>query len=234
MPSAPPAVSGGPGGPPPADTPMPVASRLRPPGWRDRRLVVGVVLVLASVAFGASVIARADNTQPVYAAGHPLLPGQRLTTDDLQVVHVRLGGQRGRYLGPAALPADGAVVIRSVQDGELVPASAVGTRDAVTSRPVAVPVPAAAAQGLRPGSLVDVWIATKGDTPQTYDEPKAVVRGAEVVTVSAGSGVLSSSSDASVRLLLDGDLVPQVLSAVDNGARVDVVPVPGSLSRSGS
>src|SRR3954464_13943590 len=121
MPSAPPAVSGGPGGPPPADTPMPVASRLRPPGWRDRRLVVGVVLVLASVAFGASVIARGDNTQPVYAAGHPLLPGQRLTTDDLQVVHVRLGGQRGRYLGPAALPADGAVVIRSVQDGELVP-----------------------------------------------------------------------------------------------------------------
>lgn len=230
MPPAP----AGPGGPPPTEAPAPVASRLRPPGWRDRRLAVGVVLVLASVAFGAGVVGRADNTEPLYVAGHPLLPGQRLTAGDLQVVHVRLGGPQGRYLGPAALPADDAVVIRSVQDGELVPVSAVGTRDAVTSRPVAVPVPAAAAQGLRPGSLVDVWIATKGATPQTYDEPKAVVRGAEVVTVSAGSGVLSSSSDASVRLLLADDLVPQVLSAVDNGARVDVVPVPGSLSRSGS
>jgi Flp pilus assembly protein CpaB len=183
---------------------------------------------------GASVIGRADNTEPVFVASHPLLPGQRLTTDDLQVVRVRLGAQQGRYLDPAQLTADGAVVIRSVQDGELVPTSAVGSGDSVTSRPVAVPVPAAAAQGLHPGSLVDVWIAAKGDAPQTFDEPKAVVRGAEVVTVSAGGGVLGGSSDASVRLLLADDLVPQVLSAVDNGARVDVVPVPGSLTRSGS
>ena len=58
--------------------------------------------------------------------------------------------------------------------------------------------------------------------------------GAEVVAVSSEGGVLSSSSDATVRLLLTDDLVPQVLSAVDNGARIDLVPVPGSVPRGGS
>jgi hypothetical protein len=34
--------------------------------------------------------------------------------------------------------------------------------------------------------------------------------------------------------LLTNDLVAQVLSAVDNGDRVNVVPVPGSVPRGGS
>jgi hypothetical protein len=192
------------------------------------------VLVLASVALGATVIGRADNTEPVYAASHALLPGQALTTGDLRVVRVQLGAQAGRYLpaGPALAP--GQVVIRSVQDGELVPTSAVGGQAAVTSRPVAVQVPAGAAEGLRPGSLVDVWIATKSADARSFGTPVAVVKGAEVVTVSTGGGVLSSSSQATIRLLLTNDLVGPVLSAVDNGDRVNVVPVPGSVPRGGS
>ena len=221
-------------GPAATQQPAPTANRLRPPSWRDRRLGIGVVLVLGSVALGAAVVAGADDTEPVYAASHPLFPGQRLTADDLQVVQVHLGSRRGRYLRAATPPPSGAVVVRSVQDGELVPISAVGTQEAVTSRPVAVPVSAGAVQGLRPGSLVDVWIAAKGADASTYAEPEAVVRSAEVVTVSTGSGVLSSSGEAVVRLLLSDDLVPRVLSAVDNGARVDVVPVPGSVPRGGS
>jgi hypothetical protein len=61
-----------------------------------------------------------------------------------------------------------------------------------------------------------------------------VVSSAEVVSVSSGGGVLSSSTETSVRLLLTNDQVPQLLSAVDNGARIDLVPVPGSVPRGGS
>lgn len=214
--------------------PAPVAQRLRPPSWRDRRLAVGLVLVLASVALGATVVGRADDTEPVYVAQHQLLPGQPLRADDLRVARVRLGGQQGRYLRATHAPARGAVVIRSVQPGELVPASAVGPQDAVTSRPVAVPVPAGAAHGLRPGSLVDVWVSDKGQVAGSFAAPRALARAAEVASVSSGSGVLSTASEVTVRLLLADDLVPQVLSAVDNGARVDVVPVPGSVPGGGS
>lgn len=210
------------------------ARRLRPPSWRDRRLLVGVVLVLASVALGAAVVGRADTTSPMYAASHVLTPGQRLTPDDVHVVRVRLGRQSSQYLAAAHGLGSGAVVVRSVQQGELVPASAVGPPESVTARPVAVPVPVAAVQGLRAGSLVDVWIARKDEGGQTFQLPEPVARSAEVVSVSTGGGVLAASSDATVRLLLSGDLVARVLSAVDNGDRVNVVPVPGSVPGSGS
>jgi hypothetical protein len=210
------------------------ASRLRPPRWRDRRLLVGVVLVLSSVALGAAVVGRADTTTPMYAASHVLTPGQRLTPEDVHVVRVRLGHQASFYLAAANGLGSGPVVVRSVQRGELVPASALGPAESVTARPVAVTVPAAAVEGLRAGSLVDVWIARKEAGGQTFQLPEPVARSAEVVSVNSGGGVLAASSDATLRLLLSGDLVARVLSAVDNGDRVDVVPVPGSVPGTGS
>jgi hypothetical protein len=211
------------------------ARRLRPPRWRDRRLLVGVVLVLASVALGAAVIGRADTTSPMYAARHTLTPGQRLTTDDVRVVRVRLGRHGSYYLDPSRLAGHSAVVVRSVQSGELVPVSAIGPAETVSARPVAVPVPAAAVDGLRAGSLVDVWIARRDAGGQTFQLPEPVARSAEVVSVAKGGGVLGGSNgDTTIRLLLSGELVARVLSAVDNGDRVNVVPVPGSVPGTGS
>ena len=210
------------------------ARRLRPPRWRDRRLLVGVVLVLASVALGAAVVGRADTTSPMYAASHVLTPGQRLTSGDVHVVRVRLGHQAAYYLAVSKGLRAGAVVVRSVQEGELVPTSAVGPAETVTARPVAVPVGAAAVEGLRAGSLVDVWIARKDAGGQTFQLPEPVARSAEVVSVNGGGGVLGGSADATIRLLLSADLVARVLSAVDNGDRVNVVAVPGSVPGTGS
>ncbi len=127
------------------------------------------------------------------------------------------------------------MVIRSVLAGELVPVSAVGDRLSVTTRPVAVGVPAETAHGLRAGSLVDLWIAAKGEQPQSYAPPQLSAAAAQVLSVTSESGVLSGTgSEATVRVLLAQDLVAQVLSAMDNGARIDLVAVPGSVPRGGS
>jgi hypothetical protein len=59
-----------------AELPKPTAARLRKPSWRDSRLVVGLVLVLLSMAIGAKVIASVNDTVPMYAAAAALVPGQ--------------------------------------------------------------------------------------------------------------------------------------------------------------
>src|SRR3954452_20167145 len=64
------------------DLPAPVAARLRRPGWRDPRLLVGVVMVAASVALGSWAVQSAQTTVPVYVARDALVPGQRLEPDD--------------------------------------------------------------------------------------------------------------------------------------------------------
>jgi hypothetical protein len=157
-----------------------------------------------------------------------------LTPGDVQVVRVRLEQVRARYLAAGSRWPDGTVVLRSVQAGELVPTSSLGPPEAVTARPVAVTTRAGTADGLRAGALVDVWVAPKVTGTDSFREPQLVVRSAEVVSVSTGRGLVGASGDASVRLLLAGDLVPRILSAVDNGDQVDIVPVPGSVPRAGS
>jgi len=67
------------------------ASRLRRPSWRDSRLLIGVVLVFASVAIGARVVAASDRTVPVFAAASTLTSGHAINRSDLRVVRVRLG-----------------------------------------------------------------------------------------------------------------------------------------------
>jgi hypothetical protein len=207
---------------------------LEPPRWRDRRLVVGVVLVLSSVALGARLVGQADDREPMYVASHPLAPGQRLTVKDLRVARVRLDRVGSQYLSAGSPLRVGVVVLRSVQAGELVPVASLGPPEAVTARPVAVTVQSGAVDGLRAGALVDVWVAAKVAGSESFAEPELVVQSADVVSVSTGGGLVGGTSDATVRLLLAKDLVPRLLSAVDNGARVDVVPVPGSVPKAGS
>jgi hypothetical protein len=106
--------------------PAPAATRLRRPSWRDSRLVVGVLLVLAAVAVGARVVATADDTVDVYAAAVALPEGARLDAGALRVARVRLEPGTAAYLDAARPPPEGAVVLRTIGAGELVPVQAVG------------------------------------------------------------------------------------------------------------
>lgn len=218
-----------------APLPEPVAHRLRRPSWRDPRLLVGLLLVAASVVGGALVVQRADDTRPVWAARRALTPGEPLGADDLVVRRIRLDAAQRTYLSAEQAPADGTVLLRFVGAGELVPSAAVGGRDQVELRPVAVPVAADAAEGLRPGALVDVWVATRrADRQDAFEKPTLVAAGAQVSAVTVSRGALGGTTTSAVRLLLTPELVPTVISAVDNQARLTLVPVPATLAQDGS
>ena len=211
------------------------ARRLRPPSWRDPRLLVGLLLVLASVVAGAQVVRAADDTVPVLVARHALAPGDALGAGDVSVAHVRIGGGAQAYLSGADGVPTGRVLLRAVGAGELLPSAAVGSGEDVDLRPVTVPVDPEAASGLGSGALVDVWVAARDSGhSDTYGHPKQVATNALVSARSERTGALGSSSATAVRLLLDPELVPAVIEAVDNQARITLVPVPATLDRSRS
>ncbi len=210
----------------------PVARRLRPPSWRDPRLLVGLLLVLASTLGGALVVRAADDTVPVFVARQTLTPGHRVRADDLAVAHVHIAGGPARYLPADRRPPE-LVVLRLVPAGELVPVSAVGDAADADLRPVAVPVDEQAAAALDAGALVDVWVARRSASRSDgFDPPRQVASGVQVSDRTLGRGAWGSSSASSVQLLLSPDLVPALIEAVDNAARVTLVPVPASLGRS--
>jgi hypothetical protein len=219
------------------DLPVPKAVRLQRPGWRDTRLLVGVLLVLASVALGSLVVARVDDRLPVYAAREPLVPGQRLTDDDLRRVDVQLGAQQSRYLSAAVGLAPDRFVLRPVAAGELVPAAAVGDKVRVGVQPLVLTVDAGSAAALQVGSTVDVYVnrvdPAAGTSVAGFLGPELTLEAVSVSSLPHGSGGLGGGSggNRAVQVMAPTPRIKEIIAAVDLGARVTVVPVAGSSLR---
>lgn len=67
------------------------APRLSKPSWKDPRLLIGILLVLASVAGVVALVGNAARTVPMYAAKDALVVGQSITVDSFTIVQVQLG-----------------------------------------------------------------------------------------------------------------------------------------------
>lgn len=217
------------GAPPPARP----ARRLQRPGWRDLRLVVGVLLVLVSVAGGLRLVSALDDTTPVYAAARDLLPGQAVTEDDLVAVPVRMGEPLAGYVDASVPVAPGTYLLRQVGAGELVPAAALGSAREALDKTVGVPVDATAAAGLRAGTVVDVWVSRRDGEAvgEGYLDPELLLAGAVVESVPAdGPGLGSGLGRTSVQVVVPADEVGGVIAAVDQDARVTLVPSPRAAS----
>ncbi|GAB3495703.1 CpaB family protein [Flexivirga lutea] len=213
------------------ELPTPAAHRLQRPSWRDSRLVVGVLLVLVATIGGAAALRHYDNSIEVLQAAHPLVPGQRVAASDVHAVKVRIDKADGTYLR-ADDPLPTGEVLREVRSGELVPRSAVGAGGTVRVKAVALPVDAAQSANLVKGSIVDVWISPQQQNnvgKDSYAAPTRLINRAVVARVPGKGGGFSVASDSgAVHVLVPDDKVAAVLGAVNQGAKVDLVPAAGS------
>ncbi|MFI9487455.1 hypothetical protein ACIG47_13790 [Promicromonospora sp. NPDC052451] len=210
--------------------PEPTAARLRRPRWRDPRLVTGVVVVALSVALGSWVVSAASRTVPVYVADGALTPGEPVTSASVRVADVRLGAGTARYL-PAdeALPAD-LVALRVVDDGELVPLTALGAD--VDVRSVAVPVATGLSDRIRPGAVVDLWFVPSPPAAAGGDdrpEPRTLAEQVVVEQVETAEGAIVVQGQVTLHVLVPADALPAVLTALSDTGTVAVVPVAGDV-----
>lgn len=144
------------------DTTVPVATRVRRPGWRDPRLWLGVLLVTVSVVGGARLLAAADDTVPVWAAADTLSAGTPIAESALEVRRVRFadGAALEGYFDAAESFPDDLVLQRSVGAGELVPRSAVANSADVDTLRVPLEVaPHQVPPSVRAGSVIDVYLS---------------------------------------------------------------------------
>jgi hypothetical protein len=212
------------------DLPAPTAARLRRPGWRDPRLLAGLAMVAASVLLGSWAVRTAQATVPVYVTREALVPGDRVSAQDLAVVDVRLGTVNlEHYLRADEEIARDVVAVRAVGRGELVPASAVGAAADLDLRPVSVTLERAPSQDVVPGALVDLWFTPPAPEDGAAPErPHELAGGLTVAEVTTPSGAFRASGGSAVQVLVPSALLPAVLTALAAEGTVDVVPVLGS------
>lgn len=214
------------------ELPSPQARRLRPPSWRDPRLLVGVLLVLGSVVLGSRVVAAADDTVAVWAAVGPLVAGDPVTPERLTAVDVRLGEASSAYLPAADPPPDGAVLLRPVGDGELLPRAALGSAEEIQRRAVGIPVAGALPDGVVKGALVDVWVSPPDpERAGEFGEPELLAAAAEVAGVATGGSGFAASGSTTVQVLLAEAELRAALRSLAADAEIALVLVPGSTPR---
>lgn len=205
-------------------------ARLKRPSWKDPRLIVGILLVLTSVAGVISLLAGADRTTEVFAAKNSIAVGERLTAEHVVRTKVRLGDTEQHYIPAASGLPENAVAVQRIGKDQLVPRTSLGTVDALDRKPVAVTVsevlPAQAVAGAR----VDVWVA-RPDARNGFSEPTLLLSGAEIAEVAEGSTALGSSKTTVLMVLVEDSSMPALLGAQANDARISVVWNPGGGTR---
>jgi SAF domain len=182
----------------------PVPRRVKQPSWLDVRFVLGIALVLASVVIGARVVAAADHSYRLLAAGRDLAAGTVLRPGDLTTVSAHVPS-RGLYV--SAADVTGRQLTRPVTAGELLPASALAVAPTLTT--VTVPFADTQAPDLRAGERIEVWLSTK-TCASVVLLPDTAVQDVS----SSGGGSFSSANDQNVTLSLPPALASRVVTAL--------------------
>jgi hypothetical protein len=193
--------------------------------WTDTRFFLGIVLIAASVAGVWAVVALSRQTAPIYAAAHTIVPGQAITAGDLTVVDVALGHSAEAYLA-AGGALDDTVATRTIEAGELVPASAtIAAADSEVTTVVvhsSVDVPS----NVKAGAVVELWAAAQKDRG-VYDAPRILIPNATVVTVTRDDSMIGGGQ-AALELVIPRADVAATLAAISAESALSVVPGGGN------
>lgn len=189
--------------------------------WMDPRLVIGVVLVLASLAGVWFVVEQSARTETAWAATRTLLPGDTVAPGDVEQVDVRLPQSQDHYLAGGTDPV-GMVVASTVGPGEVLPLRALGDARSDDRSAVVIEVAGALPSAVRAGSLVDVWTAAPNE--EGFDAPAVLIDGAIVVEVVEDDGIMASAAQQ-LELLVPTSETARLLEAMSNAHVLSVVPL---------
>lgn len=192
--------------------------------WLDPRLLIGLVLVLVSVASVAFVVKAANRTTEVWTIAGSAVPGDVLEADDVVLARVQLERAGELYHLQDQSPI-GMRVTRALEPGELIPRSAVSDA-AITERSrVVIAVEGVLPAGSERGATVDVWASVAVDR-DVMSVPEVLVDNAVVAAVHSNEGLMTTSPTTQVELLVPRDRTPALLHALAEGHVLHLVPDP--------
>lgn len=207
-----------------------VAARLRKPSWKDPRLLIGLLLVLGSVAGVIALVGTADRTTQVFAAREDIAVGQVVTEADLSIVKVRLDDVEAGYITVEQGLVESSVALQRMTKNQLIPRASLGVADALDRKPVAIALEEELPPQAVPGARVDVWVSMPGAS-SAFDAPEMLLPSAEIAAVTPGSTTLGSARTTVVMVLVTDEQMPKLLGAQANRAKVSVVWNPTGVVR---
>ncbi|MDQ0645097.1 SAF domain-containing protein [Microbacterium murale] len=202
---------------------MTTQPRARRAFWGDIRFLIGIALVILSIAGVWLIVSSARQTTPVLQADRTIAQGEALISDDFRVVEVSLGSVIDGYLAPQDLEP-GMVASRTLADGELLPVTAAA--DAQSSRTTSIVIESSVGipASVAVGTPVELWFAPPLPEADEFDAPRILVADVVVASIPETDGMLAQRS-AMIEIVIDRSDVADVLAAITGGAALSVVPL---------
>ncbi|GAA4474261.1 flagellar protein FlgA [Enteractinococcus fodinae] len=200
------------------------ARRIRPPGWRDPRLLIGLLLVALSVTGVVALVQSIDERQGYWAASTDIVPGAQVTAEDFHIVQASISESAEHYWeADTELPPE-FLVSSTILQGELLTQRQVAQSDPDGRQQVGVRVSEDMPASVTIGSRVDVWVAAAREDGRGYEEPTKMISNAEVTGTDNNTSAFAAANTTTVYMMLAQDAVPPVLDAQANDAKIALVP----------
>jgi hypothetical protein len=195
--------------------------RLRMPQRQNRRnLIIGVLVIGASLAGVWFAIETNNKTEAFLVAAKPASSGSMVTSGSFRVEQLNLATSSGLYLRPGDVPV-GSYLLNTFDAGQLVPKGSIATSIIDARQPViissAMPVP----QNLKVGDFVDIWVSSAIDN-NTFASAVMLVRDAEVTDVIQPNGVLAGGMP-NVQVLVPVASVAPILDSIASKGALSLV-----------
>jgi hypothetical protein len=208
---------------------VPAATRAQPPGWRDPRLWIGVVIVATSVIAGARVLGAADDSVTVWSVTRDLAPGDTLREQDLASRSVRFNDAADleRYLRTTDPLPDDLRLVRGLGAGELVPAGALGSGESADTVIVSLAFPPELIPtNIGTGSVIELLVIPEDGATEQGGTDQAVIGGARGAARTQTAGPTTVLSDV---VVIDAPSAADSLGSVSRGRQL-VLGIPASES----
>ncbi|HCS60809.1 MAG TPA: hypothetical protein DIW46_05325 [Microbacterium sp.] len=197
--------------------------RARRAFWSDIRFLIGIALVILSIAGVWLIVSSARETTPILQADRTIAQGEALVSDDFRVVEVSLGAVSESYLAPQDLQP-GMVAARTLADGELLPTTATGDAQSARTTSIVVESSVGIPESVTVGTALELWFAPPVEDGEGFEAPRILVANVVVASIPEVDGMLAQQS-AALELVIDRSDVADVLAAITSGAALSVVPL---------
>ena len=197
-------------------------------GWRDPRLIIGIVLILGALLAGTMAVHLANRNERYYVAAQTLVVGSPIDPQKLKLVEMNPGQSGTNYLKVGQLSKD-RTLNRTVKQGELLPRSALskekaGMRSLVLNLGTELPA------GTEKGDALELWqlpASAHGSSDVEEQEYAQKLTGHAILRdIRDPSANVAARTKPSIEVVVDQQDLPAVLAAV--GRNSQIVAIPGA------
>ena len=191
--------------------------------WKDPRLIIGIIVLLASIIACTQLIASARAGIQVYQSTRPIAQGEALGPHNTVIIDAR--PESTAYLPGGEMPIEAQAAI-NLGAGELIARSAITTAAQENRRNIVIAVSDGLPDTVTPGTSLELWFVPNPQIgSQETAKPSLVTREATLVKVLGESGILAGQGSLRIEVRLNATDISGILESAHGNGTLSAVPV---------